>query len=111
MMDEFVVGTYADNIRAAHEGLLEKRLVFGTISYGYTGEPIDGETTRRGRPRRRLIIDPVTSTVVGQIFVWYVVDRLAIDEITRHLNDQPSIPLPPRCMSGMWTRGVVRGIS
>ena len=81
MMDEFVVGMYAGNIRAAHEGLLEKQLVFGTISYGYNGEPIEGEKTRRGRPRRRLIIDPDTHVVVRQIFKWYVTDRLSINNI------------------------------
>lgn len=110
MMDEFVVGMYADNIRAAHEGLLEKRLAFGTISYGYTGEPIEGQFTRRGRPRRRLAVDPVTSVVVAQIFVWYVVERRKINDIIQCLNDDPSIPLPPRCTSGMWTRLAVKGI-
>jgi len=39
MMDEFVVGMTADHVRAAHEGLLEKRFVFGTISFGYGGTP------------------------------------------------------------------------
>ena len=110
MMDEFVVGMYADNIRAAHEGLMEKRLVFGTISYGYGGEPIDGETTRRGRPRRKLIIDECSSAVVRQVFDWYVVERLTIDEIIRRLNDDPDIPLTPRCTTGMWTRLAVKNI-
>lgn len=32
MIDQFVVTMYADNVRAAHEGLFEKRLVFGTLS-------------------------------------------------------------------------------
>ena len=44
---------YAENVRAAHEGLLEKRLVFGTISFGYTGEPIPRTATPRGLRRQR----------------------------------------------------------
>ncbi len=45
--DGFVVGTTADHVRAAHEGQIEKRLVFGTLSLGYAGRPLDGQTTRR----------------------------------------------------------------
>jgi len=41
-VNEFVVGMNVENIRAAHEGLLEKRLGFGTLSFGYAGEPIPG---------------------------------------------------------------------
>src|SRR5208283_64602 len=49
MTDEFVVGMYADNIRAAHEGLLHKKLVFGTITFGYRAKEIPGQPTRRKR--------------------------------------------------------------
>ena len=110
MMDEFVVSMYADNIRAAHEGLLEKRLVFGTISFGFAGEPIEGQFTRRRKPRCRLIVDPVASKVVEQIFIWYVRDGVRIDEIVRRLNDDPNIPLPPRCTSDAWNHGSVRKV-
>ena len=74
IMDQFVVTMYADNVRAAHEGLFAKRLVFGTISCGYGGEPIPGETTRRGRPRCRLVVDDEEAAIVRQIFDWYVSD-------------------------------------
>lgn len=63
MIDQFVVTMYVDNIRAAHEGLLEKRLVFGTLSYGYTGEPIEGALTVRGRSRQRLAIEKTTAAI------------------------------------------------
>jgi site-specific DNA recombinase len=101
---------YVENIRAAHQGLLDKRIVFGTLSYGYGGEPIEGAFTKRGRPRRRIVIDPVTAEIVRRIFSWYVDERLSINEIVRRLNDDPSIPLPPRCTSGQWTRLAVKGI-
>jgi len=110
MMDQFVVGMNVDQVRAAHEGLLEKRLVFGTLSYGYVGIPIDGCFTSRNRPRCSIGIDPETATIVRQVFKWYVEHSMPIGEIIRRLNDDPNIPLPPRCTSGGWTRSAVRGI-
>ncbi|WP_235990540.1 recombinase family protein [Bremerella alba] len=110
MIDQFVVSMYVENIHAAHEGLLEKRLVFGTISYGYKGEPLEDELTTRGKPRSRIVLDEVTSPIVQQIFQWFVDDALPITEIIRRLNDDPEVPLPPRCASGEWTRLSVKGI-
>src|SRR5262249_23723388 len=55
MTDEFVLGMYADNVRAAHEGLFDRQMVCGTITFGYKGEPIPGEKTRRGLPRCRVV--------------------------------------------------------
>ncbi len=110
MMDEFVVTIYANHIRAAHEGAFEKRLVFGTISYGYFGEIIEGEFAIKGKPRRRLKIDPNTARVVLMIFHLFVHKRLGLNEIPRILNDDPSIPLPPGCRSGLWSDETVRAI-
>ena len=42
LIDQFSVTVHVANIRAAHEGLLERQTVFGTISFGYDGEPIAG---------------------------------------------------------------------
>lgn len=110
MIDEFVVSMYVENIRSAHEGLLAKRLVFGTLSYGYKGDPIEGEETNLGRPRCRIIKDDETAAIVVQIFTWYVEDELSIEEIIRRLNGNPEIPLPPRAISGEWTRLAVKRI-
>ena len=110
MIDEFVVTMYVENIRSAHEGLLAKRLVFGTLSFGYKGEPIEGELTNLGRPRCRIILDPETAKVVRQIFHWYVEDELSINEIIRRLNGDPDLPLPPRATSGEWTRFAVKRV-
>ena len=52
MVDELSVQMGAEHIRAAHVGLLEQELVFGSISFGYTGEPIPGQTNRANKPRR-----------------------------------------------------------
>ena len=108
MVDEFVVSIYAANIRAAHEGLFDRRLVFGTISFGYIGAPIPGEFTKQKKPRCRLIVDQEASRWVLQIFGWFVVDRLTINEIVRRLNGDPRVPLSPRCMSGGWSHLAVR---
>jgi site-specific DNA recombinase len=50
------------------------------------------------------VIDNQTTKIVKQVFAWYVEEKLTIDEIIRRLNDDESIPLPPRCTSGVWTR-------
>src|SRR4051794_7753262 len=94
MTDEFVVGMYADNVRAAHEGFFVRRLVCGTLAFGYRGEPIPGEFTRLQRPRCRVVIDPEASRWVVQIFSWYARDRSPIEVIVRRLNEDPGIPLP-----------------
>ncbi len=110
MIDQFVVTMYVANIHSAHEGLLKQQMVFGTLSYGYTGEPIDGELTNLGRPRCKIIIDEETARIVRQIFEWFVNERVSIETIVQRLNDDPQIPLPPRAISGMWTRVAVINI-
>jgi hypothetical protein len=108
MTDEFVVGMYADNIRAAHEGLFDHQMVCGTITFGYRGEPIAGEFTKRRRPRCRVALDPQTAATVLKTYQSYVGERLSIAEIARRLNADPDIPLGPKCASGRWTRTAVR---
>ncbi|MHB1037331.1 MAG: recombinase family protein [Pirellulales bacterium] len=109
-MDEFMAGTYADNVRAAHEGLLDHLYVFGTVTFGYGGEEIAGQVTRRGKPQQRLVIDAVESKVVRQIFDWYVGDHVPIDEIVQRLNSDPAVPLPPRCTTGAWNHKSLRQV-
>lgn len=108
LMDEFVVGMTADHVRAAHEGLLDKRLVFGTLSLGYTGTPLEGQLTRRGRPRMALALDPVAGPWVERVFAWYVADRVTMDEIVRRLNADPDAPPPPKSPDRVWTHAAVR---
>ncbi|MBL9083044.1 MAG: recombinase family protein [Planctomycetales bacterium] len=110
LMDQFVVRAGVAHIHAAHEGLLEKRIVFGTLSYGYGGRPIEGAFTKRKLPRREIIIDETTAAVVRQIFRWYVDERLDVIEIIRRLNADPSIPKPPKSQNEEWTRLAVRNI-
>ena len=110
MMDQFVVQMYNSNIHASHVGLLSKQLVFGTLSYGYTGIPIPGEFTKQKKPRCRIAIDEQTAEIVQRIFRWFVDDQLSISEIVCRLNGDADIPLTPRATSGMWTRLAVRNL-
>lgn len=107
LIDEFLVQTIGKHVHAAHEGLLLQCRVAGTISFGYSGEVIEGVTTRLGRPARRLIVDEEQSTWVRKIFHWFVDDRLTIRGIVRRLNAEKS-PLPPRSSQKRWTRQAVR---
>lgn len=107
LIDEFLVQTIAKHVQAAHEGLLLQVRVFGTVTFGYSGDPIEGVTTRLGRPARRLIIDPVTSVWVKKVFDWFTRLRLSIAAIVRRLNAE-GCPLPPRSSARRWTRTGVR---
>jgi hypothetical protein len=107
-MDEFVTSMYAENIRVAQEGLFRLKLVFGTITFGYRGKEIAGMPTRQKRPRREYEIDPEAAECVRRIFHRFVHDRLSIAEIVRCLNEDLSVPLGPKAVSGRWTRLAVK---
>lgn len=102
-IDENGTSMYADNIRAAHQGLFLRVMVAGSLPFGYRGEPVPGEFTRRGRPRCKVVIDEQTAPYVVMIFNWYVHDLLTRDEIARRLNDDPNIPPPAKSPLGIWT--------
>ena len=107
LVDEYQTKSSKAHIRAAHIGLLLKRRVFGTLSFGYKGEVIPGEKTNTGGPARRIAADPETAPWVTKMFSWYVGDRLSMSEIVRRLNEG-NAPLPPRCATGRWTYLAVR---
>ncbi len=109
-IDEAGTSMYADNVRAAHEGLFLRRAVHGTLCLGYRGEPVSGEVTKRGRPRCLIVIDLESSSWVQRIFDWYVKELLSIDEIARRLNDDPDAPPPPKSDTGMWSHQTVRRV-
>ena len=108
MTDEFVAGMYADNIRAAQEGLFQRKQVCGTVTFGYRPREVVGPPTRRKRPRCEYEIDPEESHWVRRIFSWFVEEGLDVIAIVRKLNTDPTAPLPPKASSGRWTRLAVR---
>jgi hypothetical protein len=58
----------SEHIRAALKGMFLEGLVRGTLHLGYTGEPIPGKVTKRGRVRRRIIINEDEAKVVRLIY-------------------------------------------
>ena len=109
LVDELTVTLQAAHIRAAHVGQLRLGVVFGTLTYGFTGEPIAGQTAKLGKPTRKLVIDPKTSHWVRQIFAWFVDEDLSIAEIVRRRNAANS-PLPQREKVVRWSSLIVRRI-
>ena len=102
MVDEFQAKSTKAHIRAAHVGLFLKGRVFGTLSFGYKGEEIPGQTTKSGIPARRIVPDPETVPWVVKVFTWFVSERLSAAAIVRRLNEHGA-PLSPRCGTGRWT--------
>jgi DNA invertase Pin-like site-specific DNA recombinase len=100
IMDELTGGQYAENIRAALEGLFLKGYVVSNIPFGYKGQEVDGPLTKQKRSRRKLAIDPETACWVQRIFQWFVVDGWRQIDILRYLNDNDA-PLPPMA-NGHW---------
>jgi DNA invertase Pin-like site-specific DNA recombinase len=109
-MDEFVVGMYAEHVRAGHEGLFVRGMVTTTLCLGYRGEPVEGELTKRKRPRCRIAIDEESAHYVRLVFAWFVDDSLALEEIARRLNADSNAPSPPKSVQGDWTHRTVRGV-
>jgi hypothetical protein len=68
MMDEFQVSVNSEHIRAALKGMFLDALVRGTLHLGYAGGPIPGKVTKRGRLRRRIIINEDEAKVVRLIY-------------------------------------------
>jgi DNA invertase Pin-like site-specific DNA recombinase len=107
LVDEMTVQTQVVHIQAAHEGQLRLGIVFGALTYGYTGEEIPGAFTRRRKPARKLVINPETAKVVKQVFEWFTRDGASIREIVRRLN-QAGAPLPERRTVKRWSTAIVR---
>jgi hypothetical protein len=109
-VDEIISKLTVPNILAAHMGLFNNAIVHGTITYGYCGEPIPGNLTKRGLPRCKYLVSEAEAKWVRQVFQWFVVDRLPVREIVRRLNANSEVPAPRINLDGRWTRGSVIGL-
>src|SRR5260221_427469 len=98
---------YAENTRAAHEGLFANRYVISTLAFGYTGQDVAGLCTKRQRPRQLIVIDPETAEWVQTVFKWFVEDRLPMARIVERLNDLGA-PLSPMSNGVNWTDFAVK---
>ena len=91
-MDEAMVRMYADHVRAAHEGLFLRGMVFGSLPLGYTGEVVPGELRSGSDPDAGSLSIQRPPPGLNGSFRWFVEDRLSLDEIARRLNDDPRLP-------------------
>lgn len=101
IMDEYQLTIGAEHVRAALEGLFLQGRVFGSTPTGYRGEDIPGVVTRKGRPARRLAIEPEMAEWVRTIYRWYLDDRMTVTQIAQKLSEL-SVPPPPCSRAGCW---------
>ena len=109
IMDEFQVKIGAEHIRAGLEGLFLEGYVFGTVTFGYRGEPVSGKLTKRQRPRCRLVVDLEEAKIVLWIFEWWV-NGDSLMAIAQKLNRIPGVPLPRKSNGIGWNRNSVRAV-
>jgi DNA invertase Pin-like site-specific DNA recombinase len=107
MVDEMTSTMYAENIRAAHEGLFLQGLVVSTLPFGFTGKEVAGRPTKKNRPRQAIAIHPSESDWVKKIYHWFVTDRLPMARILERLNSE-NCPLPPKAFGGYWSPNALR---
>ena len=107
-IDEAQIRMIGTQVRAAHIGLLLRRMVTKTLAVGYTGEDVPGEFTRLKRPRQLVIIDVEIGVWIVRIFRWYLVEGWNFSEIARELNDDPYAPVPVKSLTGSWSGTTVR---
>lgn len=109
MQDEMQVQMLTDLVRAGHQGLALNGRVWGTITFGYVGEIIEGVTTKSHKPAKKWAIDPVAREWVLKIFIWFVVEEHSLRWIAAEMN-RLGAPLPPRTTLARWTREAVGGV-
>ncbi len=102
IVDEMTSTMYAENIRAAHEGLFINRYVVSTLPFGYMGQDVPGQFTKRQRPRQLIIIDNELAPWVRKVFQWFVGDRLPMARILERLNQQ-RVPCGPKSDGSFWS--------
>lgn len=109
MIDELRANMTKPNIHAAHKGLHREKRVWGTRTFGYRGQVIEGKVTNKGRNARQWEIDPTEKRWVILIFGWLIKRGLSPLQIARRLNEKGA-PLSPKCVNGHWTRMAVQGV-
>lgn len=103
IVDEAQAKAMNDHIRAAHIGKLLQGLVHGTLPFGYYGRDIPGRQPGNGKVEREPAIDPKTAPWVQRAFGLALQHRMGPQMLARKLNELGT-PLPPKCVSGRWTR-------
>jgi DNA invertase Pin-like site-specific DNA recombinase len=108
MMDERMVRMQAAMVRAGQEGLAIQDLQTGTRTYGYQAIDVPGALTKKGKPRRKWVIDGTEAVWVRRIFQWFLGEDTPTGRcmnyaaIARRLNTEGA-PLTPKCQTGVIT--------
>lgn len=80
MMDELLLDTIADHVRAGLANLFSEGYVIGALTVGYEGEDIEGAPlTNRGLPRRRPKVNERVRKLIQQHYEW-IRDGMSIRE-------------------------------
>ena len=107
VVDEGNARALANHVRTAQETLFLNGNVFGTITYGYRGNPVEGRPTRRNRPRCQYAVDETESHWVRTVFRWFGIEGWSIAKIVRELNRRGA-PVRGTSRTRCWTRTIVR---
>ena len=108
-LDEIHRTSHAGHIIASHKMLLARRLNYSTRTYGFGGQIIPGYFTKRGRPVELTIIDLVTARVVLLILEKFL-SGTPIARITKQLNEDQTIPRPPKSKKKRFSRDFVMNV-
>ena len=104
--DEIQRTNNVGHIVASHKMLMSRRLKYSSNTYGHGGQPIEGYFTKRGRPVELIVVDDATAKVVQLIFRKFNAGT-PIARITKQLNNDPSLPRPPKSPKKRFSRDFV----
>ena len=92
LLDELRAVAGNANIRAAHKRMHAECLASGSRTFGYDGQPIDGKKTKKGKPRRRWVVQPVEAPWVKRVFDGYANDSVPVSGIIRRVMTRKRVP-------------------
>ena len=105
-LDELQRTNNVGHIVASHKMLLSRCLRYSSDTYGFGGQPIEGYFTKRGRLVHLMIIDDLTAKIVIKIFEKFNAGT-PIARIVKQLNDDPTLPRPPKSKKKRFSRDFV----
>ena len=95
------------HIIASHKMLLSRRLRYSSDTYGFKGQPIEGYFTKRGRLVELIIVNDVMAKVISELVFEKFNNGTPITRITKQLNEDPTLPRPPKSTKNRFSRDFV----
>ena len=108
-LDEITRTNQAGFVTAAHRMLLARGIFYSTTTYGYGGDGIPNFFTKRGRSVRLIEADEATAAVVNSVFDRFI-SGISIRRIATQLNEDTSLPRPPKSKQGRFSRDFVKRV-